>query len=118
MGRRLQAPNELLRRTEVTEVGDLPAYDENLLWVMKRSQECAELARKREQGRQARYYNRRIRNRREFHAGDLVWMHNPPRGKKATKFGHQYLQREGKAGKSGDYHLSSAITTQSRYLIR
>ncbi|OWZ03410.1 hypothetical protein PHMEG_00024864 [Phytophthora megakarya] len=115
MGRRLRAPNELLRRTEVAEAGELPVYHENLLRVMKRSHECAELARKREQERQARYYNRRVRNRREFQAGDLVWMHNPPRGKKATKFVHQWmgplrivepagfdnfvLKREDKAGK-------------------
>ncbi|GMF52614.1 unnamed protein product [Phytophthora fragariaefolia] len=91
MGRRLRAPNELLRRTEVTEAGELSAYHANLIEAMKRSHECAEQARKREQERQARYYNRRVKNRREFRPGDLVWMHNPPRGKNATKVVHQWM---------------------------
>ncbi|GMF52920.1 unnamed protein product [Phytophthora fragariaefolia] len=91
MGRRLRAPNELLRRTEVTEAGELSAYHANLMGVIKRSHECAEQARKREQERQARYYNRRVKNRREFRPGDLVGMHNPRRGKNATKFVHQWM---------------------------
>ncbi|KAJ8552553.1 hypothetical protein ON010_g9993 [Phytophthora cinnamomi] len=86
MGRRLRAPNELLRRTEVTEAGELPAYHANLLKAMERSHESAEQARRREQERQARYYNRKTRNKRQFQVGDLVWMHNPPRGKKATNY--------------------------------
>ncbi|KAE9004888.1 hypothetical protein PF011_g12270 [Phytophthora fragariae] len=91
MGRRLRAPNELLRRSEVTEAGELPAYHTDLLKAMERSHECAEQARRREQERQARYYNRKTRNRRQFQAGDLVWMHNPPRCKNATKFVHQWM---------------------------
>ncbi|KAE9289896.1 hypothetical protein PR003_g25429 [Phytophthora rubi] len=91
MGRRLRAPNELLRRAEVTEAGELPAYHANLLRAMKRSHECAEHARQREQERQARYYNRRARSKRQFQAGDVVWMYNPPRGKNATKFVHQWM---------------------------
>ncbi|OWZ16768.1 hypothetical protein PHMEG_0009390 [Phytophthora megakarya] len=91
MGRRLRAPNELLRRTEVMEAGELPTYHVNLLQAMARSHECAEQARQREQVRQARYYNRRTRNKREFRKGDLVWMYNPPRGKNATKFVHQWM---------------------------
>ncbi|KAG6584670.1 Enzymatic Polyprotein [Phytophthora cinnamomi] len=50
-----------------------------------------EQARRREQERQARYYNRKTRNKRQFQVGDLVWMHNPPRGKNATKFVHQWM---------------------------
>ncbi|KAE8985900.1 hypothetical protein PR003_g23910 [Phytophthora rubi] len=64
MGRRLRAPNELLRRSEVTEAGELPAYHTDLLKAMERSQQCVEQARRREQERQARYYNRKTRNRR------------------------------------------------------
>ncbi|KAJ8554882.1 hypothetical protein ON010_g9601 [Phytophthora cinnamomi] len=85
------APNELLRRTEVTEAGELPAYHANLLKATERSHECTEQARRREQERQARYYNRKTRNKRQFQVGDLVWMHNPPRGKNATKFVHQWM---------------------------
>ncbi|OWZ20917.1 hypothetical protein PHMEG_0004592 [Phytophthora megakarya] len=91
MGRRLRTPNELLRPTEVEEAGELPSCQENLLRVMKRRHECAELARMRGQERQAHYYNRRIRNRRGFHAGNVVWMHSQPRGKKATKLVHQWM---------------------------
>ncbi|KAL3656480.1 hypothetical protein V7S43_019110 [Phytophthora oleae] len=91
MGRKLRAPNELLRRTEVSEVDELTAYHEQLLKAMERSQRCAEQARVREQERQARYYDRQVRNWREFHPGDRVWLYNPPRGPKATKFVHQWM---------------------------
>eukprot|EP00644_Phytophthora_capsici_P005849 jgi/Phyca11/80490/gw1.2.1098.1 len=91
MGRRLRSPNELLRRTAVTEAGELTEYHEKLLAAMTRAQQCAEQARAREQERQARYYDRNVRNRREFKAGDRVWLYNPPRGPKATKFVHQWM---------------------------
>ncbi|KAE9356239.1 hypothetical protein PR003_g2415 [Phytophthora rubi] len=91
MGRKLRHPIELLRRTEVRETGDLQNYHEQLLVAMERSHECAELARQREQDRQARYYNRKVRQRREFRPGDLVWVHNPPRGQTVTKFVHQWM---------------------------
>jgi hypothetical protein len=115
MGRRLRAPNELLRRTEVTEAGELTPYHEQLLQALERSHECAEAARVKEQARQARYYNRRVRQKRTFGVGDRVWVYNPPRGPKATKFVHQWqgpmriveaagyenfvLEREDKTGK-------------------
>ncbi|GMF42572.1 unnamed protein product [Phytophthora fragariaefolia] len=54
MGRRLRAPNELLRRTELTEAGELTTYHAQLMKAMDRSHECAERARRREQERQAR----------------------------------------------------------------
>ncbi|OWZ07035.1 hypothetical protein PHMEG_00020627 [Phytophthora megakarya] len=91
MGRHLRHPNGLLRRPDVQEAGDLQAYHKRLLVAMKKSYECAELARRREQERQARYYNRKVRQRREFRPGDLVWVHNPPQGRKATKFVHQWM---------------------------
>eukprot|EP00644_Phytophthora_capsici_P012947 jgi/Phyca11/80492/gw1.5.1025.1 len=91
MGRKLRAPNELLRRTEVREAGELSVYHEQLLEAMKRSSQCAEIARVREQERQARFYNRNVRNKREFQVGDRVWLYNPPRGPKATKFVHQWM---------------------------
>ncbi|KAE8992182.1 hypothetical protein PF005_g18834 [Phytophthora fragariae] len=138
MGRRLRAPNELLRRTEVTEAGELPVYHANLLRAMERSHECAERAQQREQERQARYYNRRTRSKRQFQAGDEVWMYKPPRGKNATKFVHQWmgplrilepagydnfvLTREDKNGKTEtliahvsfliSYHYPEALLTQ------
>ncbi|GMF60857.1 unnamed protein product [Phytophthora fragariaefolia] len=91
MGRRLWSPNELLRRTEVAEAGELPVYHAQLLQALEKSHACAKRARRREKERQARYYNRKTRNRREFHSGDLVWMYNPPRGKQETKFVHQWM---------------------------
>lgn len=91
LGRKLRAPNELLRRTEVAEAGELKAYQERLLQTMERSHECAEKARLKEQARQAKYYNRRTRQQRTFQPGDRVWVLNPPRGPKATKFVHQWM---------------------------
>ncbi|KAG1697111.1 hypothetical protein DVH05_028627 [Phytophthora capsici] len=91
MGRKLRAPNELLRRTEVTEGGKLSEYHEKLLEALERSRRCAEIARVREQERQAKFYNRNTRKRREFRAGDRVWLYQPPRGPRATKFVHQWV---------------------------
>ncbi|KAE8983277.1 hypothetical protein PF005_g23146 [Phytophthora fragariae] len=48
MGRRLRPPNELLRRTAMSEAGGLPDYHANLLEAMQRSHECAEAARVKE----------------------------------------------------------------------
>eukprot|EP00644_Phytophthora_capsici_P014405 jgi/Phyca11/99042/e_gw1.3.992.1 len=58
---------------------------------MERSNRCAEVARLREQERQAKFYNRNVRKRREFRVGDRVWLYNPPRGPRATKFVHQWM---------------------------
>lgn len=91
MARRLRAPNEFLRRTEVTEAGELMAYHRNLLEAMGRSHACAEAARNKKQERQARYYDRRVRQRRTFEIGDRVWVYNPPRGPKPTKYVHQWM---------------------------
>ncbi|GMF55475.1 unnamed protein product [Phytophthora fragariaefolia] len=143
MGRRLRTPNELLRRTELTEVGELSAYHAQLVETMERSLECAERARRQEQERQARYYSRRSKKKREFHAGDLVWIYNPPRGKNATKLVHQWmgplrivepagydnfvLTREDKTGKKEtliahvsfliSYHYPDALLTQLRTIL-
>jgi len=91
MGRKLRAPNELLRRTAVTEAGDLLEYHERLLEGLQRGSECAEQARVKEQARQAKYYNRRARQKREWRVGDRVWLFRPPRGPKATKFVHSWM---------------------------
>ncbi|KAE9269747.1 hypothetical protein PR003_g31052 [Phytophthora rubi] len=58
---------------------------------MARGRVCAERARDKEQARQARYYDQNVRRRHVFKAGDRVWMYNPPRGPKATKFVHQWM---------------------------
>ncbi|KAE9361225.1 hypothetical protein PF008_g1264 [Phytophthora fragariae] len=91
MGRVLRSPNELLRSTGVSEAEELTAYHRPLLAAMKSSRTCAELARTSEQERQAKYYNRKVRNRRTISPGDCVWMFKPPRGAKASKFVHQWL---------------------------
>ncbi|KAE9050220.1 hypothetical protein PR001_g2601 [Phytophthora rubi] len=91
MGRRLRAPNELLRSTQTSEAGDLPNYHARLVAAMVASHEHAEAARAKEQERQARYYNRRTRQARTFNPGDRVWIYNPPRGAKATKFVHRCM---------------------------
>ncbi|KAE9325459.1 hypothetical protein PR003_g16478 [Phytophthora rubi] len=91
MGRRLRPPNELLRRMETTEAGELMAYHEKLLVAMTKSHECAAKAMEKEQRRQTRYYNRKTKQKREFRPGDRVWVYNPPRGPKATKFVHKWM---------------------------
>ncbi|KAE8985265.1 hypothetical protein PR001_g22938 [Phytophthora rubi] len=91
MGRRLRAPNEILRSTQTSEAGELPDYHARLMAAMVASHEYAEAARVKEQERQARYYNRRTRQARTFNSGDRVWIYNPPRGAKATKFVHRWM---------------------------
>ncbi|KAE8955754.1 hypothetical protein PR002_g31691 [Phytophthora rubi] len=75
----------------MAEAGELPDYHANLLEAMQRSHECAEAARVKGQERQARYYNRRVKQGRTFGKGDRVWIYNPPRGATATKFRHQWM---------------------------
>ncbi|EGZ20227.1 hypothetical protein PHYSODRAFT_491041 [Phytophthora sojae] len=91
MGRRLKSPNDLLRRASVEEAGKLTSYHRRLLAAMTSSRECAEVARTREQERQARYYDRRVTQKREFVAGDRAWLYKPPRGPKATKLVLRWL---------------------------
>jgi hypothetical protein len=91
MGRKRRAPGELLRQMAVTEAGNLKAYHDKLLKAMATSRECAERARVREQTRQAKYYNRQVRGQRPWQIGDRVWLYNPPRGPKATKFVHPWM---------------------------
>ncbi|GMF80467.1 unnamed protein product [Phytophthora fragariaefolia] len=91
MGRLLRLPNELMRQTAVTEAGDLLPYHQRLVAALERGHECAERARVKEQARQARYYNRQAKQTRTFEPGDRVWVYNPPRGPKATKFVHIWM---------------------------
>lgn len=91
MGRKLRAPNELLRQTSVAEAGEMTAYHRRLLRAMKAAHACAEQARVREQKRQAKYYDRKVRMQRSFNAGDRVWMFRPPKGPKASKFVHSWI---------------------------
>jgi hypothetical protein len=91
LGRKLRAPNELLRRAGVKEAGEMTQYHRQLLAAMKHSHECAERARRREQQQQARYYDRRARQKTTFTMGDRVWMYRPPRGAKASKFVHLWI---------------------------
>lgn len=91
MGRRLRSPNELLRRTEVMEAGELADYHDRLIRMMQLSHRSAERARLKEQRRQAKYYDRRAKTTKQWRAGDRVWMYNPPRGLRATKFVHRWM---------------------------
>ncbi|KAE8964810.1 hypothetical protein PF011_g28530 [Phytophthora fragariae] len=91
MGRQLKSPNELLRETSVAEAGETTSYHRRLLQAMRSSHEIAERARAREQARQAKYYNRRTKQKRTLSPGDRVWMFRPPRGPTASKFVHQWV---------------------------
>ncbi|GMF57621.1 unnamed protein product [Phytophthora fragariaefolia] len=89
MGRRLRPPNELLRRTAVTEAGELVQTHARLVAPLEKAHEYAERARQKEKQRQAKYYDRNARQQRTFQVGDRVWVYNPPREPKPTKFVHQ-----------------------------
>ncbi|OWY98311.1 hypothetical protein PHMEG_00030952, partial [Phytophthora megakarya] len=91
MGRRLRSPNELLRATSRTVAMELTEHHKKLVETLKASHAHAEEAREREQQRQARYYNRQVRRRRDFVPGDRVWVYKPPRGPKATKLVHPWM---------------------------
>eukprot|EP00644_Phytophthora_capsici_P009218 jgi/Phyca11/131451/e_gw1.106.57.1 len=58
---------------------------------MKESHKCADIARQREQERQAKYYNRKTKKMYDFKPGDRVWLFRPPRGPKASKFVHSWI---------------------------
>ncbi|KAE8888166.1 hypothetical protein PF005_g23800 [Phytophthora fragariae] len=91
MGRRLRNPNDLLRSANVTEAGALTNYHRRLIAAMKSSSACAKTAHRREQEWQKRYYDRKVRSRREFAVADKLWLFKPPRGPKASKLVHQWL---------------------------
>ncbi|KAE8910369.1 hypothetical protein PF002_g27313 [Phytophthora fragariae] len=91
MGRQLKSPNDLLRETSVAEADEMTSYHRRLLQAMRSSHEIAERARAREQARQAKYYNRRTKQKRTLSPGDRVWMFRPPRGPTASKFVHQWV---------------------------
>ncbi|KAE9262647.1 hypothetical protein PR003_g33464, partial [Phytophthora rubi] len=85
MGRRLRAPNELLRASGVTQIGQWAEYHKKLVRHMARATEIAQRAAARNQERRARYYNHRVRNTTHFKEEDLVWVLRPPRGRGITK---------------------------------
>jgi hypothetical protein len=92
MGRKLRAPNELLRREEVSEAGELLAYYKTQLHQLAVAHKIAQLAMEKEQARQAKYYNRRVRAAKEFKVGDRVWIFRPPTDQeRRTKLNHQWL---------------------------
>jgi len=91
MGRRLRAPNELLRASGVTQIGTWASYHRQLVKHMAKANEIAQQAAARDQDRRARFYNHRVRSNAKFEAGDLVWVLKPPRGKGVTKLAHQWM---------------------------
>jgi len=91
MGKRLRAPNELLRASGVTQIGTWAAYHQLLVKHIARATEVAQQAAARDQDRRAKFYNHRVRNNAKFEVGDLVWVLKPPRGKGITKLAHQWM---------------------------
>ncbi|GMF29522.1 unnamed protein product [Phytophthora fragariaefolia] len=91
MGRRLRAPNELLRASGVTQIGTWADYHQKLVKHMAVAKEIAQRAAALDQDRRARYYNHRVRSNVRFKAGDLVWVLRPPRGRGVTKLAHQWI---------------------------
>ncbi|GMF62727.1 unnamed protein product [Phytophthora fragariaefolia] len=91
LGRRRRAPNELLRMNGVTQVGVHADYHRKLVTKMAKATEAARVALERDQQRRARYYNRQVRQTKEFSPGDLVWVLRRPRGRAIPKLAHQWV---------------------------
>ncbi|GMF28424.1 unnamed protein product [Phytophthora fragariaefolia] len=91
MGRRLRAPNELLRTRRVMMIGKWATYHQKLVKDLDQASGIAEVAIRRDQERRERYYNQRVRQRAHFAVGDLVRILKPPRGRGVTKLAHQWI---------------------------
>ncbi|OWZ17073.1 RNA-dependent DNA polymerase [Phytophthora megakarya] len=91
MGRRLRAPNELLRSTGVTQVGAFADYHTALVSNLERAKRAAMVALAKDQRRRAKYYDTRARRNVVFGVGDRVWVLRPPRGRGITKLAHQWV---------------------------
>ncbi|GMF63053.1 unnamed protein product [Phytophthora fragariaefolia] len=91
MGRRLRAPNDLLRASQVTQVGAWSAYHRHLVEHMNKASELAKLAVLKDQLCRERHCNKSVRSNALFRTGDLVWILKPPRGKGITKLAHQWI---------------------------
>eukprot|EP00644_Phytophthora_capsici_P001694 jgi/Phyca11/107793/e_gw1.14.352.1 len=91
MGRRLRSPNELLRVNGVTQVGKFAEYHQRLVRNLAKVNEAARIALAKDQRRREAYYNKRVRQGRDFGEGDLVWVLKPPKGKGITKLAHQWV---------------------------
>ncbi|EGZ08640.1 hypothetical protein PHYSODRAFT_435623, partial [Phytophthora sojae] len=93
MGRRLRAPNKLLR-TRTSSAARTGAFAEHyraLVDRLTRASEVTRTALAKDQLRRKKYYNRRVRETTPFGVGDLVWVLKPPRGKDITKLAHQWV---------------------------
>ncbi|KAE8889972.1 hypothetical protein PF010_g25589 [Phytophthora fragariae] len=91
MRRKLRAPNDLLRQSGVTHVGDFAEYHRALVTGMARATRAARAALAKDQLRRERYYNRRVRRDTTFSIGDSVWVLKPPKGKGIMKLAHQWV---------------------------
>lgn len=90
-GRRLRAPNELLRAHGVEGIENITEYHRGLVTGLKRARKAADAAIERDQRRRAKYHDRQVRHRAHFQPGSLVWLLRPPRGKGVTKLAHQWV---------------------------
>ncbi|OWZ14650.1 hypothetical protein PHMEG_00011835 [Phytophthora megakarya] len=78
-GRKLKAPNDLVRHGSVTESGELMVYHDKSLGTLMlklRVNENSDV--------------RQVKQKRTFVPGDRVWMYKSPRGAEAFKFVHQW----------------------------
>ncbi|KAF1332497.1 Enzymatic polyprotein, partial [Globisporangium splendens] len=89
-GQQLRSPGDLLRPELVNEVGNLTQWHQSLMRSLHVAQAAAREAIAREQKRQAKFYNRRVRHQFNMRVGMLVWVFKIPRGNKITKFRHTW----------------------------
>ncbi|OWY92371.1 hypothetical protein PHMEG_00038661 [Phytophthora megakarya] len=91
MGRRLRAPNELLRASRVQQIEGWPEYHRKLVTNMESAAKIAKQALEKDQLRRERYYSHKVRNNVRFKVGDMDWIFRPPRGTGVTKLAHQWI---------------------------
>ncbi|ETP51979.1 hypothetical protein F442_02952 [Phytophthora nicotianae P10297] len=91
MGRRLKAPNELLRASGVGQIGQWADYHRDLVKHMRVATETARRAAAQNQARREKYYNQRTRATTQFKVGDVVWILRPPKGRGVTKLAHRWV---------------------------
>lgn len=87
-GRKLRGPDELLRVDQVGEIKHLGEWHRQLQATLRAAHDMARAATAREQQRQARYYDRRVRVHDTIQVGRLYWAYKPPRGPRITKLRH------------------------------
>ncbi|KAJ0393889.1 hypothetical protein P43SY_007544 [Pythium insidiosum] len=90
-GREPKLPRDLLLRERLETGMEPSAWYQTLQAALSTMHALAARTTRKEQARQAKYYDRRARRQHTFQEGELVWVWRPPRGLGVTKFRHTWL---------------------------